>query len=150
MPELMLSIGIVAVLFSISTISLLGTQRSSSLGSQVDTILTDIRDIQSSAFAQKTGGMGTESDFGVYLDQDSYTLFRGSVYDQMNTSNFVINLNAGIILTNITTPNSTVIFSAGSGDIDGYVLGQDSFDIADTATGISKTITLNRYGVPLE
>lgn len=148
--ELLLVMGIITVIFSITTIVLIGAQRTSAKGSQVDTILTDLRDWQTKAMVQNTGGGVASYDFGVYLQSSSYTLFRGSVYDPADTSNFVVDVDPSLSISGITFPASTILFEGGSGEVVGFSLGTDSFDIDDLAGGASVTVTFNQYGIPLE
>ena len=150
LPEILVSIGILTVLFSIATFSLLKSYRSFTRAAFVDTLLTDLRDQQNKAMSQDTQGEAVSSDYGVYLSNDSYILFRGSSYDADDPGNFQIGLNPGLEIVNVSLPGNSVIFESGSGEVSGFAGGSDSFEIDDTTSGEVTTISLNRYGIPLE
>jgi type II secretory pathway pseudopilin PulG len=137
--ELLVSMGILMVLFAITTINISPLPSNTLQSTNLDTLLADIR-------SQQTLSMLSDSSYGVHLESASYTLFKGGSYTQGLTSNTIINLDSGITLTNITFPGSVIIFSAGSGDITNYTAGQDSFTLGSSVTGKSTTVKINKYG----
>jgi len=118
--ELLVSIGILLVLFALTTINISPLPSNALQSTTLDTLLADIK-------FQETQAMSSSSSYGVHFENESYTLFKGDNYVQGLTTNTVIPLDPGIIFSNITFPSSVIIFSSGSGDIVGYTQGLDSF-----------------------
>jgi len=137
--ELLVSIGILAVIFAIVSLNISPVPSNSLLSASIDLLTSDIR-------AQQTLAMTNNSSYGVRLESDSYTLFKGSSYVQGSAGNFVVNLDSGIVITNITFPNSVIVFSPGNGDVSGYTGSQDGFTISSTTTNKSSVIKINKYG----
>lgn len=137
--ELLVSIGILIVIFGIVSINISPVPSNTLQNTNLDTLISDIR-------AQQTLSMTNDSDYGIHFETNSYTLFKGSSYVYGSASNFVVNLDSGIAFSNITFPNSVIVFSPGSGDVAGYVSGSDSFILASTVTNKSTTVKINKYG----
>ncbi len=150
LPELLVALGILTILFSIVTITLLRSQRGAAQGTLVDTLLTDLRDQQTKAMSQDTGGSSANNDYGVYLAGSSYTLFRGSVYNSGDSNNFTVGLAGGLVFSQTTLPGSSIVFESGSGEVVGFSPVANTFSVEDTTNGQVTQITLNKYGVPLE
>jgi len=146
--ELLVSIGILTVLFALTTINLTRLPSSASQSSIYDRLASDLRGQQTKAMvgydsaAPPVGGVS----YGVHFETTSYTLFNGSDYSSGDPSNFVVNLDPNLTFTEIKFPNSRVVFDAGSGNIAGYTVGSDSVSITDSLTGEVKTLRLNKYG----
>ncbi len=82
-------------------------------------------------------GLGQDSGYGIFLSNNSYTLFKGSSYNPSDTLNTTISLTS---TNQISTPQ-TINFSVGSGDT-----AAGSIIIQNTASGEQKTIQFNRHG----
>jgi prepilin-type N-terminal cleavage/methylation domain-containing protein len=137
--ELLVSIGILIVLFSIVTINISPLPSNTLQNSNLDTLLADIK-------SQQTKAMSSDSSTGIHFENGSYTMFKGATYIPGLTSNTIITLDSGIVFSNVTFPSSVIIFSAGSGDVSGYVAGSDSFILASSVTSKSNTVKINKYG----
>lgn len=138
MVELLVSMGVLAVIFAISTIALSGVIPNTSQNTTYDVLISDIK-------AQQTRAMSTNSSFGVYFGTDSYTLFKGNSFTG-GTDKFVVTLDPTITLTNVTFPDSQLVFSPGSGDVTGYTQGSDSLDITNTQIGKVTPLKINKHG----
>ena len=139
LAELLVSMGILVVIFALVTINLSPLPSNTLQATNLDTLLSDIR-------AQQTLSMSTDSSYGVHFESGSYTLFKGASYTQGLASNFVVNLDSGINFSNITLPSFVIVFSPGSGDVTGYVAGQDSFALGSSVTNKSTVVKVNKYG----
>lgn len=137
--ELLVSIGILVIIFAIVSINISPIPSNTLQNASLDTLVSDIR-------SQQTLAMTTGSPHGIHFESGNYTLFSGATYTQGSVGNFVINLDSGIVLTNLTFPNSTVVFLAGSGDISGYIPNQDSFTLGSTVTNKFTLVKINKYG----
>jgi prepilin-type N-terminal cleavage/methylation domain-containing protein len=137
--ELLVSMGILVVLFAITTINISPLPSNTLQATNYDTLLSDIKSQQSQA-------MASNSPYGVHFESESYTLFKGGSYTQGLFANTVINLDSGIVISDVTFPNSQIVFSPGTGDASGYVTGTDGFTIKSTVTNKSTVVRLNKYG----
>ncbi|OGH20552.1 MAG: hypothetical protein A3D74_03040 [Candidatus Levybacteria bacterium RIFCSPHIGHO2_02_FULL_37_13] len=148
LPELLITIGIISVLFGFITVNLIRTQRQSYLTTTVDTLVSDLYSQQNKAMVGDTEGSGVISDHGIYFETNRYVLFRGSSYNPSDTSNFPVNLVQLLTFSNITFPTCPtcyVLFSKGSGET-GLVNGSNTVTLTDTTNGEQKIIQLNKYG----
>lgn len=146
--ELMVAIGILLILFALTTINLSRLPSSTSQSSGYDLLVSDLRNQQTEAMSgyQADSGASSTSPYGIHFESTSYTLFKGSVYSASDPSNFVVKLDPNLSFTGSTFPTdpsgSYVVFSAGSGDV--VVPGKIS--ISNSFTGETKELDLNLYG----
>ena len=145
-PELLIAMGIIAILFGFVSINLIRLQRHSSLTTTVDTLVSDLYSQQNKAMVGDTEGSGIISAHGVYFETNQYVLFRGSSYNPLDASNFPVNLDPSLTFSNITFPSSSVIFSKGSGET-GLVNGSNTITLTDLTNGEQKILELNKHGV---
>jgi prepilin-type N-terminal cleavage/methylation domain-containing protein len=150
LPELIIALGILSLLFGIATISLMRSQRISAETASISTIIVDLRDQQTKAMAQDTVGVSATSDFGIYFGETSYIVFKGSLYNPSDTANFEVPLDQTLKFANVTLPNSIVVFKAGSGEVSGFTDGNNTFGVEDLTNSEIKTVTINKYGVPFQ
>jgi prepilin-type N-terminal cleavage/methylation domain-containing protein len=144
--ELTVAIAVLAVLTTLSTVNLLTVRNRASISSASLTLLADIRAQQIKSISGDTEGSGVSSNHGIYISQNSYTLFRGNSYSQNNPTNFTITLESPLTLVT-TFPSSQIIFSVGSGDVTSYNASSDTVVVSNPTTAETSTIELNRYGV---
>lgn len=137
--ELMVSMGILVLLFGLSSVNISQLPSNTVQSTNLDTLMSDIR-------SQQTLSMSNDSAYGVHFESGSYTTFKGDTYTQGLIANNIISLDSGIVFTDITFPNSVVVFSPGSGDIVGYTAGQDDFSIVSNTTGKTTVVKINKYG----
>jgi hypothetical protein len=121
-------------------------QNQASLDSVVATLIADIKSQQTKAMAGDSVSVSSAQAHGIYVQSGSYTLFKGTSYSGSDSDNFVVTADTGISLS-ATLPSSQVVFTKGSGDITGYIAGQNTITVTSSGTSTSKTVTLNRYGV---
>lgn len=143
--ELVLVMGIILLLSGFVIFSLVGEQRNVSVSSLTDAVVSDIKSQQTKAM-EGIGGQSGQA-YGIYLEPTRYILFKGVTYSSSDASNFIVTLDPGIVIANITFPSNSIIFASKSGEINQYSSGNSSFTLEDTNGIKSKTVTLNRYGV---
>src|SRR3990167_581869 len=85
--EMSLVIGIFTTLIGITFISLLGPQLKSSLVAGKSVLLADIQSQQIKAMAGDSEDSDEISSYGLFFTENSYTLFRGSLYSPQNPTN---------------------------------------------------------------
>ena len=135
--ELLVVIGVFAILATLSTLSLTQAQHSSSINSTVNVLISDLKRQQDKAMIGDTEGRGTHSNYGIHFDSTDYVLFH-DIYNATDPNNFLVNL--GVTL-NISTGND-VIFAKGSGESTATTI-----TLSDTVSHQQKTLTINQYGV---
>lgn len=144
LPELLVSIGIFAVLAAISSVNFFTTFSQTKSGAAEDLLLSDIKTAQSRAMS----GHGQEASplpgWGIYVNNSTqYTLFPGTSYDSGNPLNITTTLSEGVTIAT-DFPASTVAFSSNSGEVVGYIDNQNSFTINNE--GSTRVLRFNRYG----
>lgn len=145
--ELLIVMGIIAILAGFVTINLFGAKHTASLNTTIDTLISDLKYQQLKAFVGDTEGRSANSPYGMHFEQDQYILFYGNIYSSAEPTNFKVKLGDNIQANNILFPNSEIIFTSGSGEVAGFTDGQDSISIKNMLSNEQKTIKVNRYGV---
>lgn len=136
--ELVVSMGILAIIFAISTIALSNIIPNTSKNTTSDSIINDLK-------SQQTEAMTKDSNYGVHFETNSYTLFKGDDFAS-GTEKFTVDLDPTIVIGDVTFPGNQVVFLAGSGDIKNYSSGSDSLTVKISQTTSSTFIKLNQYG----
>lgn len=143
--ELIVVFGIVAVLFSIGYVAISSTQTTAVGNSSISVIISDIKSQQIKAMVGDTEGRGTPDTYGVKILPDSYVLFHGAVYDPLAPGNYSIPAPSGYTFST-TFPDTSIIFSIGSGEIVGFNPSQNTISLTNASTGNTKTIQFNKFG----
>jgi prepilin-type N-terminal cleavage/methylation domain-containing protein len=137
--ELMVSIGILTVLFALTTINITRLPSSAAQSSSYDRLVSDLRGQQSRAMSGYNG-----ESYGIYFENTSYTLFTGTSY-ATGTEYFKVDLDPNLTFTSDTFSGAQVVFTAGSGD-SGVTVGSDSVSITNSGTNDVKILKINKYG----
>ena len=143
--EVVITIGILFTILGLITINLLNTRNRASLSTTVDLLITDIQNQQLKSLSANTEGRSTLDDYGVLIENTSYTLFHGT-YTSGAPTNIVFQIDTPLSLST-SFPNSQVIFIKSTGEISNFANGQNTITIEDTSQNISKTIHFNSLGV---
>lgn len=146
--ELMVSIGILTILFAFTTINITRLPSNAAQGASYDRIISDIRSQQTKAMTSYDPALAPVGgkSYGVHFESSTYTIFTGTTYSPSDTSNFIVELDPNVTITNVSFPNSQIVFTPGSGDVSGYVSGSDSISITNSTNGQEKTLKINKYG----
>lgn len=142
--ELGIVFGIMALLTGFITLNLVNVQKTTSINSTIDALVSDIKSQQIKAMAG-AGATGTEN-YGIYFQSDRYILFTGIAYSSTNSSNFTVMLPSNIEFANSTFPNNSLVFLRQSGELSGATDSLSTITIQDTSGFDKKTIKVNRYG----
>ena len=130
--ELMVVMGIFALMVGFASINLIRPQTQASLDTTVTTIVADLKEQQIKAMT----GNGASS-YSVRFNNSNYILFTGSSYPSP-TDNFTINLDPNLQIT----PNpTTIVFAQRSGESNTTTL-----TVTNTASSEQKTIIINILG----
>ncbi|MEK7591946.1 MAG: prepilin-type N-terminal cleavage/methylation domain-containing protein [Patescibacteria group bacterium] len=143
--ELSLVIGVTAILFSVGSIIHLSAEPSVQLSTSVDLFTSDAKQQQIKAMSGFTGSGTIADSQSIYFSQKTYTLFRGTAFNALDTENVQIPIDSSLILST-TFPDQILTFTKGSGEISGFQSGLDSVTIQNTVTATQKIIKFNKYG----
>ncbi|MBI4226096.1 type II secretion system protein [Candidatus Roizmanbacteria bacterium] len=149
LPELLIVLTILAVLFSLTAINLLTAYHKNTLHTSVTTLTSDLKHQQLKAMVGDTEGQTSSSPYGIFFQPNNYTLFRGSAYSSSEASNFIIALNSDLQFSNILVPDSQVIFAKGNGEISNYIENFNYVTLKNIRTDETKTIQINQLGTIL-
>ncbi len=141
--EMLLVMGLFALLISIGSINYFSTFSQTSVGTSEDILIADLRSAQTKAMSG-TGVSDTPvTSWGVKLLGSSYVIFAGDTYSAVAPSNYVVTLPSNVAVST-TFPNSEVRFASKSGEVIGYNSSADIITL--TAENSIKNIELNTYG----
>ncbi len=139
MIELLVSMGILAIIFAISVIALSTAIPATSQNTAYDILISDLR-------LQQTKAMANDASYGVHFESNSYTLFQGSSYNPNDPANFAVTLDPTLGFSNISFPGNQIVFLPASGDVSGYLEGENSVLIANSVTNKTTPVKINKYG----
>lgn len=146
LPEIMITVGIAAILLAIGTFNIFGAKHKASSFATIQMLVTDINQQRTKAMTGDTEGRSSADSYGVYFSQNSYVLFHGANYSSGDTYNFTVSTGDSNQFSNITFPQSQIVFTSGSGALTNFVSGSNTVRIVNTVTGEYKTLTINRLG----
>ena len=142
--ELIIIMGIMTLLMMITTVNLLPIKQKVSLSTTVQSLITDIKQQQLKAMSGETGQ-------GIYFDPDqkNYYVFKGSVYDPLNPTNFKISLDEQIIIVSLDFTDRQMIFLPESGEIGSFnpSFALNKIIFQNIASGEQRTVSINKFGV---
>lgn len=139
--ELIVSIGIIAVILSISTTSLLSAKNQASLNTIQTQLVSDLKQQQLKSVIGDTEGRATADMYGVHFDTNQYVFFHGTTYNSGDSSNYTVTLQADLQFN--TTGN--VIFNRGTGELASGSL--TSIVIQNKNSSKSINFSVNQLGV---
>lgn len=144
-PELLVVIGIIAILSGLISVNLLGVGHRASVASSLEELLADIEKTRYEAM-HGVDATTTPLLHGIHFSPNQYVLFEGATFDPNSSTNVTITLPAPMALTDIEFPGGTVMFAGASGEIVGFSPTSASVAIIDTVTSEKHTVTLNALG----
>lgn len=144
--DLLLVIGLMAVVFSLNTVNLLNVQNKPSLDANVGKLFADLKSQQLKAMVGGSGGSLSSVEWGVYVTSNKYVLFSGSTYSALDAANFIVDMDSNSRLAT-TFASGVVVFAKRSGGVDNFSSSANTITVTNISSGNSKTITLNRLGV---
>jgi len=144
--EISIVMTITVILLTFTTISLVSFQQNAFVDTTVEQLISDIKYQQISAMSGASDGESTAQPFGIHFDTNSYTLFHGNPYDESESTNFTLSLESAMSFADITFPQDEIIFEKGSGQVSGFVDGQNTIILQDSGNNNQVSITLNQLG----
>lgn len=143
--EVLIIMGIIAILFSITSLSLSNTVPKNSLDNAVQLFIADLKQQQLYALTGETNGQSSSSNYGIYFSSGKYTLFQGVSYSANNTSNYEVKLDD--INTSTSASGGVIIFQKNSGQIQNFIPSNNTITFTQVNINQSVTLTFNKYGV---
>ena len=142
--ELLVVVGIIAIIFGLSVVSLGQPQAATNRQDATDTLLSDIKNQQLFAMVGATGSASSQQPAGIYVQSNQYTLFTGSSYNAGDSYNYVVTAPNGTSFST-TFPSGIMLFNKGAGDVNGFANGSNTITITTSAG--TRTLTVDRFGV---
>lgn len=138
--EIVIVMAIFAMIITLSSVSLLTSQRQSLVSSTVDTFIADARHQQVRAMTSDSNG----NSFGIYFSSDgkSYTLFTGTSYTAGDSSNYQVTIPSSVSISAALLP-ITIVFNQK----DGTIGSATSIKFSNNYGPENKTIHFNTLGV---
>jgi type II secretory pathway pseudopilin PulG len=149
LAELVLALGILSIIFGFIIINLGRVTRTTSVLTSAEVLISDLR-IQQEKAMNGVNSDTSSSSFGIFFEEDQYTLFTGSVYSASDPANAVVVLPENITISNTAFPQDTIVFDARSGEVNAYSESQNSVTLSNSMGIEQKTVTVNKYGVAEE
>jgi prepilin-type N-terminal cleavage/methylation domain-containing protein len=140
--ELLVVMGIIAILFSLSIPQLFRLRDRNTLHETKTKIISLIRQ-------QQLKAMNSPSAYGVAFNQTSYTLFKGSQFSEGDAANTNEVLSYPTAFADIEFPSSQIVFASGSGEIISFNALQNSVALTDYVHNDQLVMQFNSYGVPV-
>lgn len=137
--EIVLVLALLGILLGVSAPSLVNFQTKNNLEVATQTLVGDIKQQQLKAMLGEAEGSTAPAAYGVYLQANQYTLYRGSSYAS-GDNYFTVNITPPLVLTGVPLDLN---FTQRSGELAG---GNISFSITDNASGQSRQILINKLG----
>lgn len=143
--ELMVVMGLIAILTALTVTNLIRPQTSASLDGVVNTLASDIKSQQLKAMVGDSLSATSAQEHGLRIQPTNYTLFKGASYSGGDTDNFTLQQGSDITLST-TLPSSVLIFTKAAGEVSGFVNGSNTITVTNSVSGQAKVLTINRYG----
>jgi type II secretory pathway pseudopilin PulG len=140
LTELIIIMGLFALLIGISAINLVGAKQHSSLNTTVEIFVGDIGQQQLKAIIGDSEGGVSADTYGIHFNTTDYVLFHGANYNVNDPTNFKINLGDNI---QFNGSYNDLIFQRVSGEL----TSGGSIVFQDKTTNVQKTILYNIYGI---
>jgi prepilin-type N-terminal cleavage/methylation domain-containing protein len=146
--EVVIVVAVLALLFSMVGISFSGLF----VNNDREVVLSEIRERVQTAYVKATTGTfgsegGVAQKAGVYFGPDRVVFFLGDTYVPGEINNEEYILPSVWRLSSIELINSTLLFSAETGEIEGWGVGTNGFQIERTEGTDAQSYEFNQWGV---
>lgn len=143
LPEVLLTLSILAILFAITSVNLYRVVPSASLNEALEIFLADVKSQQLQAM------MGWSNDanqysYGVKFMGSKYILFRGGAYSSSSPLNYEVNLPYGLSVSS-TFLNNELVFDPIYGEIKNFNPSLNRV-VLTGPNNFSATILFNKLG----
>lgn len=150
--EILLVISLMVIILSLATPNLFNPLGQEKVHSLANDITINLKDAQIKTMHSETLGQATTSELGVHVTANTYTIFRGTVFNPADTNNFSVNAPSGLTISpNLPCPSApndcnNIVFSKLSGEVQNFDQTKNSLCLADTSNN-RILLTTNFLGV---
>jgi len=145
--ELIITTALFLSLLALTIPNLLGARKQVEVRGSVGTILADIRSQQLKAMLGDTEGRATTDYYGVHFENASYTLFHGTSYSALESTNVVIPLSEELQFSPVSLPDSSIVFIKGSGEVVSFDPNANSVSLMNINSNETVSLTFNTFGL---
>ena len=145
--ELLIVMGISAIVFSITIISLTPLIPKSNSRAEIELLKAAIAEQRTKSQSGYTSSGSSPTAQSIYFEETQYVLYEGITYNPSDPENSTFPLEQGLRFTAITLPNSSLVFSAISGEVRQFVEGQNSVTLRSDHLNDSVILSVNRFGI---
>lgn len=143
--EVVVVVAIFLTLLALAVPNSLNFRSKAASSTIISSVVSDIKGQQIKAMTGDTEGRGVPDTYSIYIQSDSYVLFHGQNYSQLESTNFTIPIDSQYQLETLF-PENKIVFAEGTGEVVNFNPSQNSITVRETATGTRKTIYFNKYG----
>ncbi|MFC1727007.1 Tfp pilus assembly protein FimT/FimU [Patescibacteria group bacterium] len=147
--EVLIVIALLVILFSLGTVVYDNFVKKDRLIIEARKIESLISEARVKTVAGFSLGGSQALNFGVYFEDDQYTLFPGTVYSSGNSQNQVFVLPDSVRIDEIFLPADSIVFEKITGEILGFDPVNNYLMIADQQSSMREKISVNQLGVVL-
>lgn len=145
--EMMLTMGIIAILATISSMLLSGLIPRSSLVSATEQFTAEVKQHQYKAMIGENLGVDSDDrNKGIKIEPHQYIFFEGEVFNPSAETNYAVLLEEPLSIES-NFADQTLIFEKGSGEILNFNPDLNTITISNASNNDSVSITFNEYGV---
>ena len=145
--EIVVSVGIFMLLSGFVVLTLIQQQNKASVNALMETVVADISLQRTKAMNGYSLNGQSGNKYGIYFLADKYILFTGDSYSATDTANYTVNLEGGLMFSDINLPNSSIVFNSISGEVSDFSATSNYFTLEDSTQTEAKTARINKYGV---
>lgn len=144
--EILVVMALMGILAGLVVVSLIRPQTTASSSASEGQLVGDLRGQQMRAMMGDSSTGASADTYGVHIETNSYTLFKGATYSNGAAGNFVVDLDDTIVLST-SLPSAQVVFTKSEGAVSGFAAGSNTITISNSAGADTRIVTINRYGV---
>jgi prepilin-type N-terminal cleavage/methylation domain-containing protein len=145
--EILVVMAVILILTNFTYIDFFKSRSQVSLDTTITLLITDIRNQQLKIMSGNIQSGSINTPYGIYFDQNKYTLYNSANYSVNDPTNFVVNLDNSDQFVTINLPNNRIIFASSSGEITNFNPGQNTLTVKNQFSNKQEIISINRYGV---
>jgi len=144
--EMMIVIGILAILFSLGAIVFNSFVKGDQIDSGVKKVISCLNEARAKTLAGYSLGGESALNFGVHFEENAYTLFGGSVFDSQDQTNQRFSLDEGLIFNQIELSSGNIIFEKITGQVVGFDGDQNFVILKSRDSSQERRVTINKLG----
>lgn len=145
--ELIIIMGVVAILMMIVLPNMGAPIRKSAFSETLSLLVSDTKAQQQKAMLGDAKLVTGPKAYGINFTSTDYTLFQGPSFLPGDANNFTVELDPNLNFSFINLPQTQIIFAPGSGDATNFINNSYTLTLIDLETGRSSIITFNRHGI---